>query len=1349
MAVSRDELSEAKRTLLEQRLRGERAATAGPDPVSRRRHSQPPPLSVSQEQLWYFTRLAPENPVYNEVVTIRKDGPLDVHALRAAVTELLRRHEIWRSSFPATDQGPVQLVHPAPAALDLPLVDLSHLAGAEAEHRAVQIAAEQARRPYDVERGPLLRPVLMSFSADHHRLYLAMHHLVFDGVTINRVVLPELVALYDAFAAGEASPLPEPALQYADYADWEREWIASPVVARRIAWWREHLAGAPTLALPLDRPRPSRQRFVGNMEPVTISVAVAHGLRALSRETGSTLFQVVAASFSLLLQRYSDEDDVVFGTVSNLRQRPDVESLVGYCVTPLVVRCDLHGDPSFTELVHRMRDELLNGLDRIVPFERLVRELQPARDARTNPVFQSMLVLEPPMRSPDPDWSVHLMDSALGSAVGNAKFDLDLELDERPDGHLAGRLVYNTDLFDAETARRMIGHWYQLVAGAVADPGRPISEFALCTGPERRQQILDWAATRVDYPQDACVPDLVSAQARDRPDAVAVVFGTERLTYRELDRRSDGAALLLRQAGMGRGAVVAMFAERSVDLLVGILAVLKTGAAYVPLDPRHPADRLAFLLADSAATMVLTQRPLEHALPAQRPQTLYLDDLPAPAGEGVATAPQPRTSPDDLAYILYTSGSTGRPKGVRVQHANVVNLMAAMALEPGLCSDDVVLSSSSFSFDMSVGDVFPTLGAGARIVLASREEVADPRLLAELVESSGATVMHATPAMWQALVATGWRGNPHLVAVTGGEPLSEALADALLDRCVAVWNGYGPTETTVYATFWRVERNTVIAIGRPAANRRLYVLDRHQQPVPVGVPGEIFISGRGVAAGYVNRPDETAQRFLPDPFFTGDRMYRTGDQARQLADGRLQHLGRLDNQVKVRGIRIEPGEIEAALVAQPGISAAVVVLREDTPADRRLVAYVVGTADVGNSTEPAIAELRAALRQTLPEQLVPSAFVRLDAIPVTANGKVDRSALPPPASESADARSASDVPRSGLEQRLARIWADTLNVDRVGRQDNFFDIGGHSLLAVRMMTAVERDLGIELPLVALFEAGATVAGLATAVEARQADGESGEAAQPPPSGDRPLVFIVHPNEPSMFTLRHFTGPLGADMHAVGLLPHRIDRQFRRAGSIEQLATPLLSEVRAAQPHGPYYLAGYSLGALLAYELAGQLRAAGEEVRWICILDVGTPERTGPVVTLGARLRRQRGIGWAAACRKGLAHLRSGIDGLLVGVRLRRSRRWSDDFDFRAAWMLAARYRCDGHDAPMTVFVTRDSERVYGSDSLGWRDLHQGALTVRRAPGDHLTMLQQPHVGRLAADLSDSLRRARGSGVTRQ
>jgi len=1079
-----EDLSADKRSLLEKRLRGDAAPTPTTSgPPTRRKGTGPAPLSPLQEPLWYFSRLAPENPVYNEAVTIRKDGPFEVSAFRAAFNEIVRRHEIWRSTFDVTDGEPVQVVHPAPT-FELPVVDLSGWSAAERKSEAARMAAEEAMRPYDLARGPLLRPVLVRFAEDHHRLYLALHHLIFDGVSLYRIVLPELTALYDSFSAGCEPSLPEPPIQYADYAAAAREGLTGIDFARRIDYWRQHLDGAPTLQLPLDAPRPRQQRFRGAMERVRIPKELAYELRALSRTSGATLFQVLAAAFAVLLHRYSGQDDIVFGTLTDMRDRRELDGVVGYCLTPLVLRADVREDPSFIELLGRVRGDLLDGLSHQVPFERIVRELHPDRDPGANPIFQAVFVLEPEMDSTDPAWSLHQMEPEVGSAVGHAKFDLHLELDERPEGHLDGRLIYNTDLFSPETATRIAAHWAMLLEGIVRAPSDPVSELSLLTGEERHRQ-LEWNATSADYPRDTCVHELVTTQMQRRPDAVAVVFGDEQLTYRELDRRANRVAHLLSCSDASSG-LVAICVERSLDMLIGMLGILKCGAAYLPLDPHYPTGRLALMLEDSGAAVLLTHRDLVPTLPDCRAEVICLDDEPAanlPDG-----APASSVTADELAYVIYTSGSTGKPKGVCVPHGAVVNLLSSMAERLSMGPGDKVVAITTYAFDIAAVELWLPLATGGSTIIASREDVRDGRRLASLVARSEPTVMQATPATWKMLIDSGWSGQRGLVALCGGETLTPQLADSLLDRTAAVWNMYGPTETTVWSTMAALERGSPITIGRPIANTRVYILDRGAQQVPVGVAGEIAIGGDGVALGYLGRPDLTAERFVPDPFAPGALMYLTGDLARYLPDGRIEHLGRLDHQIKVRGFRVELGEIEATLVASPDVAEAVVVAREHAPSDTRLVAYVVPDGPM-----PGPSELRHRLAATLPEHMVPSIFVALDALPLSVNGKVDRNALPAPRRSFDDEPTSSATPRTAVEEQMAVIWSRTLGVDRVGVHDDFFELGGHSLLAVHLLIEVERELGVAVPLASFLE-NFTVADLAAIIEEKDGREERGRGA---------------------------------------------------------------------------------------------------------------------------------------------------------------------------------------------------------------------------------------------------------------
>jgi amino acid adenylation domain-containing protein len=842
-----------------------------------------PPLSVAQEALWYVSLLAPKRISYNETISIRKDGPFDARVFRRAFNEIVRRHEAWRTTFDTIGGAPVQVVQPVPS-FDLPVVDLSHLTADQAERQAVRLAAETSRVPYDVRRGPLLRPRLVRFPADQHRLYLAMHHLVFDGVSVYRVVLPELIELYDAFYAGRPSPLPEPRTQYADYARWEQKWITEPRVARRLKYWRQHLAQLPVLSLPLDHPRPQAPRFRGGVLSLSVPREAVDRLRELGQSVGATLFQVLATTWALLLARYSGQHDVVFATPADLRQRPEFESVVGYCLTPLVLRIDLSGDPPVHDLIVRVRNELLDALDHLVPFERLVRELHTDGVANANPVYQTMVVLEPATAAPDPSWSIHQMESEIGDAVGSTKLDLELELDERPEGHIAGRLIYDRDLFEAATAARMAEHWSRVVGAVAADPSMTVSRIPILTPAEEQCQLVEWNATATER-SSAAVHDLVQARAARQPDAPAVSAGGQAISYAEADSRASAIARRLLAAGVGPGDVVALCSDPSVDLVVGVLGVLKAGAAYLLLDPDLPPERLDVMVTDSGAAAMLAQPALTARLAARLARVLVLgesDDREQPA----AAVPDD-VAPDAVCCLQYTPGATGQRNGVPIRHAAVVNLVTALAADLGIGPADTVLVLPSSFFHVSVIEPWLALIAGARIVVAPADMASDGARLSRLIAAERVTFLHARPSTWQTLIDTGLKATRSLKALSGGEQLSQELADQILERCRVLWNAYGAVETTAYSTLARVEQSVPVTIGRPIANTRVYVLDGYNRPVPVGVTGQLLIAGDGVASGYLNRPDLNAEAFVDDPFGPGT-AYRTGDLARWLPDGQLE-----------------------------------------------------------------------------------------------------------------------------------------------------------------------------------------------------------------------------------------------------------------------------------------------------------------------------------------------------------------------------------------------------------------------------------------------------------------------------
>jgi amino acid adenylation domain-containing protein len=1063
---------------------GGAAGHPGWDTIPRRERTGTAPLSFAQQRLWFIEQLEPGTHAYNSARAARLRGPLDTAVLRRSMGDIVERHEALRTSFTQADGRPVQVIA-GTLSLPLPIADLSGFPEDEREAQARHLAEEEIRRPFDLTRAPLLRVRLLRLGPEEHILILTMHHIVSDEWS-QGVLFRELAALYEAHLAGNLSPLQPLPIQYADYAVWQREWLQGERLEPELAYWRERLQGAPpVLQLPTDRPRPPKQTFRGAKQSLLLPRELGPGLRALSRSEGATLFMTLLAAFQALLARYTGEDDIVVGSPIAGRTRMETEGLIGFFVNTLVLRTDLSGDPTFRELLRRVREVAFGAYDhQDLPFERLVEELQPERSLSHSALLQVMFTLQnapaPIPRLARLEVETELVDRRV------AKFDLSLFLRNDVEG-LRALLEYHTDLFDAGTIVRLLGHFQTLLEGIVTDPDRRLSELPLLTEAERYQAMVEWNATDADLPRETTVHGLFEAQAARTPDAIAVMFEGEALSYRELDRRANRLARRLQEHGVGPEVPVGLCVERSAGMLVGLLAILKAGGAYLPLDPTYPRERLELMLADAAVPVLVTQRELLETLPRGTAAAVCLDAEGGWTAPGSAAPVDSGVTGEQLAYVIYTSGTTGRPKGVQITHRAAVNLLTSLAEIPGLGPRDTMFAVSTLTFDVATLELLLPLIVGARVAIAPRGVTMDGRLLSAALAQAGATVMHATPAIWRLLVESGWSGAPPFKAMSGGEALPATLAAELLARCTEVWDLYGPTETTICSAAAPVRAGVPLWLGNLIANTRLYLLDSHLMPVPIGVPGELYIGGTGLARGYLGRPRLTADRFVPDPFTQapGARMYRTGDLMRRRPDGGLEFLGRTDHQVKLRGFRIELGEIEAVLTRHPAVHQVAVLAREDRPGDKRLVAYVLPAA----GEAPAIGELRDHLRRKLPDYMVPSAFVLLSRFPHTSSGKVDRSALPAP-DHQPHAASTYVAPRSALERLLAGICTEVLGIERMGANDDFFALGGHSLLATRVIARLEANLGVEVPVRLLFEAP-TVAGLAGRIVAMEQAGVLG------------------------------------------------------------------------------------------------------------------------------------------------------------------------------------------------------------------------------------------------------------------
>ena len=1194
-------LSQARHALLEKYVR--RQATPKPDArptIPARPANAPVPLSFAQQQVWLHSQMAGDTPIYNEAITIYRLGPLDLNVLERCMVEILRRHEIWRTTFDTVDGNPIQVVQSAPDRFPLEITDLRHVPESERDTEARRLAAENARKPFDLKKGPLLNATLVRLGETEYRFYMTFHQLVFDAVSAYRVFLPELSALYEAFSAGKPSPFTEPTLQYGDFAYWEQKTFADEAPSNQLSFWREKLSGElPVLPWPNHRPRPIYETHRGTVQRFRIDPAVIPALRAFCRQEGVSSYMTLLASYFALLNRYTAQEDIVIGGVSAGRSWPEVESLIGDFVNPLPLRVDLSGNPTFRELAKRVKFVVLDALTHEqVPFEKVVESLQPRPDPSRNSIFQIILSQQPQLAPVCPGWNLATEEVSNGTS----KLDMMIVIDERPDA-ISGPITYNTDLFEASTVTRMVEHWQALLAGGLANPDTSVSELPLLTDIERRQLLSDWNKTLVDYPKDKYLHDFVEAQAEKTPDAAAAEFEDLRFSYRELNARANQLARHLRKLGVGTDVLVGVFMERSLEMLVALLGILKAGGAYVPLDPSFPPDRLSYMVEDSGMFLLVTHRKVDKNLSVRPGLVVRLDsDWPEIAKQGTQNLTLLKASPQNLAYVLYTSGSTGKPKGVEIRHSALVNFMLSMLREPGFTAKDVLLAVSSVSFDIAGLELYLPLISGGKVVVASREDARDPLRLITRMRDSRCSVMQATPATWQALIDAGWRGSPNLKVLCGGESLSRPLAQGLLARCAELWNMYGPTETTIWSAIHRVaSADGTIPCGRPIANTQLFILDRHRNPVPAGVVGELHIGGSGLARGYWRQPELTKERFIDSPFEPNTRLYRTGDLSRWLPDGSVECLGRSDTQVKVRGFRIELGEIEAVLSRHEAVSQCVVVERERSPNDKVLVAYFESRP----GTAADIDALRTHLKKELPDYMLPSAIVSMDKLPLTPNGKIDRKALPPPTGRCIVTQEEFAPPRDPFEHALAKIWAKILKVERVGLNDNFFELGGHSLAAVRMVSEVQKLVGKPLPLASLFQAP-TVETFAKLIRREGWTSSWSSLVPMQPLGSRTPLFLIHGAEGNVLMYRNLTRYLGPDQPVYGLQSQGLNGDGHLNTTIHDMASHYIKEVMIVQPHGPYLLGGYCLGGIIALEMAGQLCTAGEKVGLVAMLDTYNP-----------------------------------------------------------------------------------------------------------------------------------------------
>lgn len=1160
-------------------------------------------LSFSQQRLWFLHQLEPDSSAYNTARVFRLSGSLDYDALKQSLVTILQRHESLRTSFVEVDNSVRQTIN-SESLFELPLVEIQDLDGTQSKDSWQSVLEREFNRPFDLAADLMLRGILIRLAEEEHILQIVIHHIASDRWSMG-VLIKELGILYQAFSSRQANPLTELPIQYADFADWQRKWLSGDVLESQLSYWKQHLSGVPPLLeLPSDRLRPTQQSYQGAKLSFKLSKSLTKELKHLSQQAGSSLFMTLLAAFNVLLYRYTQQEDIAVGSSIANRSRPELENLIGFFTNTLALRTDLSGNPDFLSLLKRVRQVAFDAYEhQDLPFEKLVEELQPERNLSHSPIFQVMFILlnTPPSTYKLGDLKVELEQIDHEAAM----FDLTLYMLEEAD-ELTGIFEYSTDLFDATTIERARGHFQTLLEGIVANPQESISTLPLLKEDEKEQLLVQWNDTQTDYPQDKCIHQMFEAQVERSPDSIAVVFEDRQLTYQELNEQANQQAHYLQDLGVKPGVYVGIAIERSLEMIVSLLGVLKTGGCYIPLDPAYPQERLEYTIENSKLSVLITQQKFSEQFAGNKIRVLNIDtnwdEILSQAKSNLSQ----NVSADDLAYAIYTSGSTGKPKGVQINHRGAVNFLSSMAREPGLKEQDCLLAVTTISFDIAVLELFLPLTVGAKVILASREVSIDAIKLIDLLNTSKATVMQATPATWQMMLASDWQGQKNFKILCGGEAMPRSLANQLLSRSTEVWNMYGPTETTIWSAVCQVEPgDEPVRIGGAIANTQLHIIDLKSyqnnntaELVPIGVVGELVIGGLGLARGYLNRPELTQEKFISNPFDSesDSRLYRTGDLARYLPDGKIELIGRTDSQVKIRGFRIELGEIEAVFARYLGIGEVAVNVSDDVSGDKRLVAYIVSQPDLLQTKD-----LRSFLREHLPNYMLPNAFVFLDAMPKTFNNKVDRRALS--ALEIPDRKSEADFvpPTEEIELKLTQIWSEVLGVERVGITDNFFELGGHSLLAVNLFAKIEKQLNISLPLSTLF-AAPTIEQLANILKQSEWTAPWHSLVPIQPEGNRPPLFCIHGGGFNVLIYRQLSLNLGLDQPVYGLQARGLDGKTTPHSTLEDMAADYVRFIQTIQPEGPYFLGGLSSGGRIALEMAQQLSKQGQEVALLAMFD---------------------------------------------------------------------------------------------------------------------------------------------------
>ncbi|WP_045055626.1 non-ribosomal peptide synthetase [Aliterella atlantica] len=1279
------------------------------------------PASFAQQRLWFLCQLAPNNPFYNVSAAIRLNGYLNINALEQTFNEIVRRHEVLRTTFEMVE-GQLNQVVAEEASLTFKFIDLRYQAAKEQDTEVRQKAIALSQRPFDLAADLLLRVTLFQLNATEHILLLSLHHIIADGWSIG-VLISEISTLYTTFDAGKDSPLPDLPIQYADFAYWQREHLQGEVLESQLAYWRSQLANLPTLNLPSDRPRPAIPSYKGATQPLELSNSLSTSLELLSQEVGATLFMTLLAAFQILMSRYTGQTDIVVGSPIANRHRAEIEPLIGFFVNNLVLRTDLAGNPTFKEVLLRVKAATLGAYaHQDLPFEKLV-ELQP-RDLSRHPLFQVAIAFaNTPITALD---LPNLTLSQFEFDEGTSKLDLELHFWNL--AGIKGKAIYNTDLFDRDTICRIIGHFQTLLSEIVANPDKKIADLNILPAAERQQLLNQWNNIAIG---NRCIHELFIEQANKTPDAIAISYENEQITYQELDKRSNQLAHYLQKLGVAPEIIVGICLKRSPNAIIAILGILKAGGAYLPLDPAYPPERLQSTIEDAQVSILLTQQSSIQPNCRQ----IYIDDWSAIA-QASQQAVISNVSNKNLAYVIYTSGSTGKPKGVLVEHGGLSNLAQAQMQTFNLKSESRILQFASLSFDASIFEIIMALTVGATLYIVSESARLGTALLDYIQQHS---ITHATlpPAVLKNLTP---RELPTLqtLIVAGEACTAEIVANWAKGR--RFFNAYGLTETTVWSTVAEIKDR--ISIGCAIANTQIYILDEHLQPVPIGIPGEIYIGGIGVARGYLHQPELTAEKFIPNPHVESfiqnpqfHRLYKTGDIARYLPDGNIEFIGRHDNQVKIRGYRIELGEVENLLSQHPAIKTAAV-----TNTDKQLTACIVFQPNLTATT----VQLQQFLQQKLPNYAIPSAYVVLPTLPLTNSSKIDRNALK---ALNIDKLEHSYIaPRTPTETTITKIWEQILKLEQVGVEDNFFALGGDSLLAVNLLEQINRQFEQNIPLSALFSSP-TIAQFAPLIENNYTEHWSPVVPLQPKGANLPF-FCVHPIFGVVLPYYELACQLGTQQPFYGLQALGLDGGHQPLTSIEEMAACYIKAMRQVQAQGPYQIGGWSFGGLLAFEMAQQLQQLGEKVSLLAIIDTRSPISANQpsfwagwsfLVTTATRSIYPFLLDyWSIISDRFPKSLkRKTISSLLPQET--KLRMLDELTVHRLLQVFAANSRATLKYVPQKysgaiALFTSNSFKDKHDPTLGWSQIAASGVEVHNIPGNHLSMLKQPHIQVLAEKL---------------